>query len=69
MKDSPSEQLYPRGKTMKPKLFEGPQRSASEFFYFGKRGIPNKSTKIRYFENFWDNVNDPKVNHTSDMFS
>ena len=46
---------------MEPVLFQGPQRSASEFFYFAKRGIPDKIKKIPYIEEFEDTINEKKV--------
>lgn len=45
---------------MSPIDFTGTQRSASEFFYFAKRGIPNKIKKIHQFEDL-DSINDKKV--------
>lgn len=39
---------------MDPVEFQSGERSASAFYYFGKNGIPKVSRKIRYIED-WDN--------------
>ena len=35
---------------MKPVEFNGPERSASAFFYFASRAVPSKIKKIHQFE-------------------
>jgi protein disulfide-isomerase A6 len=35
---------------MKPVEFNGPERSASAFFYFATRAVPNKIKKIHQFD-------------------
>ena len=35
---------------MKPVEFNGPERTASAFFYFASRAVPNKIKKIHHFE-------------------
>ncbi|EJC99936.1 uncharacterized protein FOMMEDRAFT_112230 [Fomitiporia mediterranea MF3/22] len=61
VKGFPTVKLYPRGKQMKPIEFDGPQRSASEFYYFAQRGIPNKIKKVHYIEDLEGQINDKKI--------
>ncbi|KAI0730975.1 hypothetical protein C8Q76DRAFT_793086 [Earliella scabrosa] len=42
--------LFPRGSKEKPKDFDGPNRSASAFYYFAIRGIPHGVKKIYHIE-------------------
>ncbi|OCB86332.1 hypothetical protein A7U60_g6646 [Sanghuangporus baumii] len=60
VKGFPTVKLFPRGKQMKSVEFDGPQRSASEFYYFAQRGIPGKFKKIHQFEEM-DQINDKKI--------
>ncbi|KAI5123197.1 hypothetical protein M0805_003964 [Coniferiporia weirii] len=60
VKGFPTVKLFPRGKDMAPVEFDG-ERSASAFFYFAKRGIPNKIKKIRQFEDFDNDANDKSI--------
>lgn len=43
-------QLFPRGGKSKPILFDGPNRSASAFYYWALRNIPHKVKKIYHLE-------------------
>ncbi|THU97674.1 hypothetical protein K435DRAFT_965318, partial [Dendrothele bispora CBS 962.96] len=42
----PTVKLFPRGKTVPPMTYDQPERSASAFFYWASRRIPNAVTKI-----------------------
>jgi len=46
----PTIKLFPRGNTMPPVLFEGGQRTASSFFYFVTKRIPNKGKPLHIYE-------------------
>ncbi|KAI0317228.1 hypothetical protein OF83DRAFT_1190790 [Amylostereum chailletii] len=46
----PTVKLFPRGKDMKPVLFDGPQRTASAFYYWAIRRIPHKNKKLYHVE-------------------
>ena len=43
-------QLFPRGADSKPLDFDGPQRSASAFYYWASRNIPHNVKKIYHLE-------------------
>ncbi|KAK7440405.1 hypothetical protein VKT23_017043 [Stygiomarasmius scandens] len=42
----PTVKLFPRGKSLPPMTYDQPERSASAFFYWASRRIPNAVTKI-----------------------
>jgi protein disulfide-isomerase A6 len=44
----PTIKLFPRGKALPPVLYTEEQRTASGFYYFATRGIPNVITRIVY---------------------
>ena len=43
-------QLFPRGKDVKPITFEGGERTASAFYYWATRRVPNKNKKLYHLE-------------------
>ncbi|PSR71910.1 hypothetical protein PHLCEN_2v12217 [Hermanssonia centrifuga] len=45
----PTVKLFPRGKTVKPLIFDGAERSATAFFYWGSRNIPHGVKKLYQF--------------------
>ncbi|KLO09566.1 hypothetical protein SCHPADRAFT_907668 [Schizopora paradoxa] len=61
VKGFPTVKMFPRGKQLPPKDFEGPDRTASAFFYFAQRNIPHWSKKIHQFEDIEGNVNAEKI--------
>ncbi|TBU45416.1 hypothetical protein BD309DRAFT_956311 [Dichomitus squalens] len=46
----PTVKLFPRGGKSKPVLFDGPNRSASAFYYWALRNIPHKVKKVYHLE-------------------
>lgn len=46
----PTVKLYPRGASAGSMTYEAPERTASGFYYWATRGIPNMNTKLFYVE-------------------
>ncbi|KAH8110774.1 hypothetical protein DFH11DRAFT_1466411, partial [Phellopilus nigrolimitatus] len=61
IKGFPTVKLFPRGKDMAPIEFNGPERTASAFFYWAKGGIPKLIKKIGVSVDLNAIVNDDKV--------
>ncbi|KAI0058867.1 hypothetical protein BV25DRAFT_1809975 [Artomyces pyxidatus] len=51
VKGFPTVKLFPRGKTVAPVTFDAPDRTASAFYYWATRRVPNRNTKLYKFEN------------------
>ncbi|KAF8271519.1 hypothetical protein EI94DRAFT_1720313 [Lactarius quietus] len=66
VKGYPTVKLFPRGKEQAPIPFQHSERTASAFFYFATRRVPNKNKKLYHLEEIEPWVND-KIDRTRVM--
>ncbi|KAI0794232.1 hypothetical protein C8Q74DRAFT_1247535 [Fomes fomentarius] len=59
----PTVKLFPRGANSKPLDFDGPERSASAFYYWASRNIPHGVKKIYHLEDLPAWVEENKEHH------
>jgi len=59
VKGFPTVKLFPRGREVKPITFDGAARTASSFFYWATRRVPNNVKKLYHVEDIepWVNKN------------
>jgi len=61
IKGFPTVKMFPRGKILPAREFEGPDRTASAFFYFAQRNIPHWIKKIAQYEEIEPTLNAEKI--------